>query len=252
MDGILETKLLCKSVSIGEQKQNILCNMNVSVNEGDFAIIMGASGAGKSTLLYLLSGMDRPTDGEVLFKGKVISNLSNNKLATFRRENCGFVFQQSNLNVSMSVLDNVLVNGYLVNKKRKEVRKRAEELLLEVGLKEIHFNKFPNHLSGGEAQRVAIVRAIINNPKIVFADEPTGALNSSNTTDVLNLFSKLNADGQTIITVTHDVKTAIRGNRIFYVKDGVIKNELKMPRFNLQDMEKRILELQKFLNDMGW
>lgn len=252
MSTILETKLLCKSVNIGEQKQDILCNMNIKVNDGDFVVIMGASGAGKSTLLYLLSGMDKPTGGEVLFKDKVISDLSNNKLATFRRENCGFVFQQSNLNMGMSVLDNVLVNGYLVSKKRKEVRKRAEELLLKVGLKEIHFDKFPNRLSGGEAQRVAIVRAIINSPKIVFADEPTGALNSSNTTDVLNLFSKLNDDGQTIITVTHDIKTAIRGNRIFYVKDGIVKNELQMPRFDLKDQEKRVIELQKFLNDMGW
>lgn len=252
MKSILKTNLLCKSVEIGDEKQDILRDMNISVDSGDFAVIMGASGAGKSTLLYLLSGMDKPTKGEVCFRDKVISNLSNNALAKFRRENCGFVFQQSCLNTSMSVLDNVLVNGYLVNKKRKEVKKRAEELLLQVGLKKISFDKFPNYLSGGEAQRVAIVRAIINNPKIVFADEPTGALNSSSTTDVLDLFSKLNNEGQTIITVTHDIKTAIRGNRIFYIKDGIVKNELRMKKFDLRDQRNRLEELQKFLNDMGW
>ena len=252
MGVILETKNLRKSFQTGDVSQKVICDMNLKIREEDFTVLMGASGAGKTTLLYMLSGMDTPTGGHIYFKGSEISYLSNNQLARFRRKNCGFVFQQSNLNTSLSVFDNVLVNGYLLNNERGYIRQRAKLLLEQMGIRDIHFNKYPNQISGGEAQRVAIVRGIINNPNILFADEPTGALNSQNTTEVLNLFTQLNNDGQTIIAVTHDVKTAVRGNRIIYVKDGIIKDELYLYTYHESEENARIIELQNFLYRMGW
>ncbi len=247
---ILSTKLLCKSFSNGGTQQHVLKNLDIEIYDGDFTIIMGSSGSGKSTLLYALSSMDKPTLGEVFFDGREISKLSNDKLAVFRRDNCGFVFQQIYLNPSMSVMDNILVSGYLVNKNHKEVLSRAKKLLQLVGIGEGSYNKFAAQLSGGEAQRVGIVRSLINNPRIVFADEPTGALNSSSSKAVLDIMSEVNNNGQSIVMVTHDLKTACRGNRILYLRDGVIENELLLERY--QDDSSRIKRIQAFLEEMGW
>ena len=156
------------------------------------------------------------------------------------------------LNENMSILDNVLVSGYLVNKNRKEVVKRAIELLKSVGIDESYHKKFPSQLSGGEAQRVAIVRGLINNPKILFADEPTGALNSSNTNDVLDIFSEFNKKGQTVVMVTHDIKSALRANRILYLRDGVIISELSLGQYSKDDYHNRLVKVQSFLDEMGW
>lgn len=154
MATILEAKMLCKTFSTGSLQQHVLKNLNIQIEEGDFTVIMGSSGSGKSTLLYALSGMDRPTLGEVIFRGNEISHYSNDKLAVFRRSHCGFVFRQMYLNETMSVLDNILVSGLLVSKDRKAVVRRGKELLHQVGLDERCFQKFPSQLSGGEAQPV--------------------------------------------------------------------------------------------------
>ncbi len=248
---ILKTKMLCKSFSNGGMQQHVLKNLSIDIYEGDFTIIMGSSGAGKSTLLYALSSMDKPTLGEVFFGDNEISKLSDDKLAVFRRDNCGFVFQQIYLNPSMSVMDNILVNGYLVNKNHKQVLARAKELLTQVGIEEISWNKFAAQLSGGEAQRVGIVRALINSPKIIFADEPTGALNSSSSKNVLDIMTNINQKGQSIVMVTHDILTASRGNRILYLRDGVIESELALDKYNGADPT-RTKKLQSFLEEMGW
>ena len=179
MKNIIETRQLCKTFSNGGRQSHVLKNVDLEIREGDFTIIMGASGAGKSTLLYALSGMDRPTFGEVNFCDTEITKLSSDELALFRRKYCGFVFQQTYLIDSMSVLDNVLAAGLLVNKNKKEVTAKAKDILNSVDIGEELWHKFPTQISGGEAQRVGIVRAIINSPDMVFADEPTGALNSS-------------------------------------------------------------------------
>ncbi len=248
---ILKTKMLCKSFSNGGTQQHVLKNLSIEIYEGDFTIIMGSSGSGKSTLLYALSSMDKPSLGEVYYGEKEISKLSDDKLAVFRRENCGFVFQQIYLNPSMSVMDNILVNGYLVNKDHKQVLSKAKELLKLVGIEEISWKKFAAQLSGGEAQRVGIVRALINQPRIVFADEPTGALNSGSSKNVLDIMSRVNENGQSIVMVTHDILTASRGNRILYLRDGVIESELNLERYSPQD-QTRTKKLQSFLEDMGW
>lgn len=248
---IISVKNLVKSFESGNTSQTIINNLNLDIYKNDFTIIMGSSGAGKSTLIYSLSGMDKPTSGEIMFNGKNISKMNNDELAIFRRKNCGFVFQQIYLLDKMSLMDNVLTSGLLVNNNKKEIVKRAKELFEKVHIPEITYKKNMNQISGGECQRAGIVRATINNPTVIFADEPTGALNSENSTAVLNVLSELNNDGQSIIMVTHDKKSALRGNRIIYLKDGKIFGELNLNKYTEKD-EDRNEKLDKFLKEMGW
>jgi putative ABC transport system ATP-binding protein len=248
---ILSTSKLCKTFSTGGVQQHVLKNLDVQIYDRDFTVIMGPSGAGKSTLLYALSGMDKPTLGKIGFSGKEISGLSNDKLALFRRDNCGFVFQQTYLLDNMSILDNILTCGFLVSKSRKDVMNRAKGILKQLNLDESIWRKFPSQVSGGEAQRSGIARALINNPKIVFADEPTGALNSANGQAVLDTLTDINAQGQSIVMVTHDINSALRGNRILYFRDGVIHGECLLGEYASNDSERNI-KLKNFLTEMGW
>lgn len=252
MEIIIKTEKLCKTFSSGGIQQHVLKNLDINIVEGDFTIIMGSSGSGKSTLLYAISGMDKPTLGEINFAGERLSKLNNDQLAIFRRYNCGFVFQQIYLLDNMSVMDNILASGLLVTKNRQELLKKAKEILLRVGINESSWSKFPTQLSGGEAQRVGIVRAIINHPKVLFADEPTGALNSASSTNVLDIFTHINRNGQSIVLVTHDMKTALRGNRILYLKDGVICGDLDLSVYDNKEDFERHEKLKHFLAEMGW
>ncbi|SMC37187.1 putative ABC transport system ATP-binding protein [Oscillospiraceae bacterium] len=248
---VLKATDLCKTFSNESVQQHVLKNLNLEIRKGDFTVIMGDSGAGKSTLLYSLSGMDHPSLGSILYGDEEISGYNNDKLAIFRRKHCGFIFQQNYLNDTMSVLDNIIVSGLLKTKNRKEISERAKVLLGQVGLDEKCYNKFPNQLSGGEKQRVALVRSVINDPEILFADEPTGALNSQNTAAVLDVLSEMNSKGQSIVMVTHTIAAAERGNRILYLRDGVICDEITLSPYNGEDKE-RHRELRAFLSDMGW
>lgn len=252
VSSILQTEKLCKTFSNGGVMQHVIKNLDLEVEEGDFTVIMGSSGSGKSTLLYALSGMDKPSMGKVIFDGTEIQDKSNDELATFRRGNCGFVFQSIYLLENQTVLDNVLTGALIVQKNTPELVKKAKELLEKTGIKETSWNKYPNQLSGGEAQRVGIVRAIINNPRILFADEPTGQLNSAAGNDVLDIFTDIHKNGQSIVMVTHDLKTAIRGNRVLYLRDGGIVGDYRMPRFGEDDIKERKNKLTEFLGDMGW
>lgn len=173
---LLKTESLSKSFSNGGDLQHVLKNIDLELYKGDFTVIMGASGAGKSTLLYALSGMDTPSLGRITFGDRVISELSTDGLAVFRREHCGFVFQQIYLIESMSVMDNVMAAGLLVSKDKRALVEKAEELFRAVDISQEIQRKFPAQLSGGEAQRVGMVRALINSPEILFADEPTGSV----------------------------------------------------------------------------
>ena len=283
---ILTAKDLSKTFSNESVQQHVLKNLNLSVYKGDFTVIMGNSGSGKSTLLYALSGMDRPTLGTITYyvdgakgeksgilsrklktvnassEGIEISKFSNDKLALFRRNYAGFVFQQNYLNDSMSALDNVMVSGLLKTKDRKALAERAKELLERVEIGEKDWRKFPTQLSGGQQQRVAVVRGVINQPEVLFADEPTGALNSQNTTNVLNIMSDLNEQGQSIVMVTHTVTAAERGNRIIYLSDGVISDECDLGPYMgdykdesnplQREAHDRHVKLKEFLADMGW
>lgn len=248
---IISAKDLVKSFDNGNAKQTIINNLSLDIYKNDFTIIMGSSGAGKSTLMYLLSGMDKATSGDIIFNEENISKMNNDELAIFRRKNCGFVFQQIYMLDKMSLLDNVLTSGLLVSNDKKAIIKKAKELFEKVNIPEITYKKNMNQISGGECQRAGIVRAAINNPAVIFADEPTGALNSENSKAVLDVLTELNNDEQSIIMVTHDKKSAIRGNRIIYLKDGKIFGELLLSKYNSNDSE-RNEKLDRFLKEMGW
>lgn len=247
---IIQTEKLSKSFSNKGTIQHVLKNIDLELYQGDFTIIMGASGAGKSTLLYALSGMDTPTLGTIHFQNHCISDYTADELAVFRRMHCGFVFQQIYLMDSMSIMDNVLMAGLLVTKDRKALMKKAESLFEAVGIDEATQAKFPTQISGGEAQRVGIVRALINHPQILFADEPTGALNSKTGTEVLDTLSEFHRQGQSIVMVTHDIQSALRGNRILYLKDGIVLGECQLKDY--EESGRRREQLTAFLNDMGW
>ena len=252
MKAILHTEKLCKTFSNSGMQQHVIKNLDLEIREKDFTVIMGASGSGKSTLLYALSGMDKPTLGKVFFGEEDISAYSNDQLAVFRRNHCGFVFQSIYLLDNMNVFDNVMTGALVVQKNSPELVKKAEALLQKVGIGSELWKKFPNQLSGGECQRVGIVRAIINEPQILFADEPTGSLNSAAGTDVLDIFTELHQKGQSIVMVTHDLRTALRGSRVIFLRDGNIVGEHGMPPFGTDDAKQRRDQLQNFLDEMGW
>ena len=270
---IITAKDLSKTFSNESVQQHVLKNLNLDIYKGDFTVVMGNSGSGKSTLLYALSGMDRPTLGTITYyvddpkkkkgaDGIEIAKYSNDKLALFRRNHAGFVFQQNYLNDSMSALDNVMISGLLKSKNRRELAKRAKELLGRVEISESDARKFPSQLSGGMQQRVAVVRGVINRPEVLFADEPTGALNSQNTTNVLDIFTELNQDGQSIVMVTHTIMAAERGNRIIYLADGVISDICDLGPYigdykdesnpNIEEAKERHKKLKDFLQAQGW
>lgn len=250
-DIVINTKKLCKSYINGEVQQYVIKNMDIQIFNMDFTVFMGPSGSGKSTLLHILSGMDRASMGEIYFKGTNFTKYSEKQLAQFRKVNCGYVFQQIHLINSMNLMDNVLISGLLAEKNKKKILNRGRELFLEVGLTEKEWKKYPSHISGGQMGRAGIVRALINNPEVVFADEPTGALDSTSGKAVLDLLTKFNHEGQTIIMVTHDLKSALRGNRILYLKDGRISGECILGTYK-GESEERKDRLIHFLEDMGW
>ncbi len=228
----MQGRALCKTFSQSGVSTAILDQVDIDIFQHDFTVIMGPSGAGKSTLLYALSGMDRITDGKIAYQGKTISRYSESQMARLRSQEFGFVFQQTHLVSNLSLYENVAVAGY-VGKKRppQEAAKRAEALLEQMNVGSAK-DRLPALVSGGEAQRAAIARAMINDPGLLFADEPTGALNKSNSEDVLDLLSRLNQSGQSILMVTHDVRAALRGNRILYLEDGKVLDELNLPVYD--------------------
>lgn len=249
---VIETQKLCKSYNCGEMKQHIIKNLDVKIYNGDFTIFMGPSGSGKSTILHLLSGMDYASMGDIFFKGNNFTKYTEKELSRFRKSNCGYVFQSIHLISSMSAMDNILISGLLSETDKKKVILKAKELFSSVGLTEKEWNKFPSQISGGQMGRVGIVRALINNPEVIFADEPTGALDSTSGLAVLDLLTKFNSDEcQTTIMVTHDFKSALRGNRILYLKDGRICGECVLGKYISATTERKKILLD-FLENMGW
>lgn len=249
---ILSAKGLCKSFAHNGGQVHILSHVDFELYEGDFTVIMGASGSGKSTLLYALSGMDRATAGQVLYQGEDLVAMKEKGLAKLRYTDFGFIFQQMHLVSNLSLFENIAVPGYL-NKTTSgaAVRERTEKLLEQMGISHIKEN-LPSQVSGGEQQRCAIARAVINNPKLLFADEPTGALNRKNTTDVLNLLTELNQSGQSILMVTHDMKAALRASRLLYIEDGKIIGELTLPPYQADEEKSRETQVNAWLTSMEW
>ncbi len=252
---LLSGENVCKSFSRNGKETQILKSITADIYEGDFTVIMGASGAGKSTLLYALSGMDGITSGEVLFKGEKLSGLSENKMARLRANEFGFVFQQTHLVSNLTLFENVAAAGYAGKSGRsrdiKEIREKADDLLVRMHV-EAAKDRLPSQVSGGEAQRAAIARAMINDPAIIFADEPTGALNKANSDEVMSLLTELNGNGQSILMVTHDVRAAIRGNRILYLEDGQILDEISLPPHQNDGGKERAEKVNTWLSSLRW
>lgn len=252
MATLIKANKICKTYANDGVQNHVLSNIDLEINGGEFVVIMGASGSGKSTLLYCLSGMTTVTSGEVIYDNKDICKMKEKELTGIRSNGFGFVFQQMNLVPNLTLRENVAVPGYLKkNKTRKEVDARVDELLKTVGIYDVKDHN-PARTSGGQQQRCAIARGLINEPKILFADEPTGALNRSTSQDVLNLFTDFNNKGQTILLVTHDIKTAIRATRILYIEDGSIKGELKLGSFKDAEEKAREAQVNSWLTSLNW
>lgn len=224
---------------LSTQSTEALKNVNFSVDNGEYVAIMGESGSGKTTLLNILATFDKATSGSVLLNNLDLSKLKDKDLADFRRDNLGFVFQDFNLLDNFSIKDNILLPLVLANKKYKDMEVRLEKVTKPLGIDQL-INKYPYEISGGQRQRVAVARAIITNPSLILADEPTGALDSKSTDQLLNVFDKLNEVGQTIIMVTHSVKTAARAKRVLFIKDGVVFHELRKGNATTNEMFQKI------------
>ena len=248
MKKILEANNLIKKY----KDENILNGVMLDIYQGEFLVIMGSSGSGKTTLLNCLSGMDKITSGRVSIQGENFESLTDKQASNFRASKVGFVFQEMNLIDNLSVEENILLPSFLKkNRNEVETRNKLSNLLSIIDLKHRR-NSTPNELSGGQKQRVAIARALINNPAIIFADEPTGALNSKNSENILDLLSDTNFNGQTIVLVTHDLKTSLRADRILYLKDGNIFGELQLEKFSKEKELERERVFSDWLQGMGW
>lgn len=219
---LLSVQNVTKQYTLGKQKVVALNNVNLTIHQGEFIAITGASGSGKSTLLQLLGGLDKPTSGEILIGQTSIAKLSDRKLSVFRRQTVGFVFQFFYLQPFLRLKQNLAVPGMFARSKRKERARRVEELAQKVGLGD-RLNHYPKELSGGQMQRAAIARALLNNPKVLLADEPTGNLDSQNGKQIIDLFESIRDEfGMTVVIVTHDPTVAARADRVVTVADGSI------------------------------
>jgi putative ABC transport system ATP-binding protein len=252
---ILEVKDLCKTYIVNKRQNNVLKNVNFTVSEGEMVAVMGPSGSGKSTLLYAVSGMDSITAGEALFCGKNIAKMGAKELADLRLDEMGFIFQQMYMLKNLTVLDNIILPACQSKKNtetRKETMQRGQELMRKLGIIDIADNDI-NEVSGGQLQRACICRSMINNPKMIFADEPTGALNRTSSDEVMEELAKLNNDGTTIMLVTHDVKVAAKCTRVLYIVDGNIKGEYNLNRYeNDSQLRERERALNNWLLELGW
>ena len=224
---ILEVNGLKKvySTRLGGNKVEALKNVNFSVSEGEYVAIMGESGSGKTTLLNILAALDRPTSGSVMIDGRDLSKIKDLAVCAFRRDNLGFVFQDFNLLDTFTVEDNIYLPLVLAGKSYDEMHSRLEPIAKRLGITEL-LKKYPYEISGGQKQRAAVARALITEPRIILADEPTGALDSKSTDELLRLFTEVNALGQTILMVTHSVKAASSAKRVLFIKDGEVFHQI--------------------------
>ena len=209
----------------GGNKVEALKNVNFDVEQGEYVAIMGESGSGKTTLLNILAALDKPTAGSVLLDGQELSKIKESRMAAFRRDNLGFVFQEFNLLDNFTIEDNIYLPLVLAGKSYPEMKKRLEPIAVQLGIDKL-LKKYTYEISGGQKQRVAVARALITNPKLILADEPTGALDSKASDELLNLFGEINNAGQTILMVTHSVKAASRANRVLFIKDGEVFHQI--------------------------
>lgn len=253
METMIEVSQLCKSFVVNKKQNHVLRNVDLTVEKGEFIAVMGPSGSGKSTLLYTMSGMDPSSGGSILFDHKEISTYNETEMAKLRLMEMGFVFQKMHFLHNLNVYDNVILPAYMAKQKsHKEIQEFANELFQKFMITDIAKHNI-QEVSGGELQRACIARAMINHPKVIFADEPTGALNSSSAKEVMDLFLKVHEQGTTILMVTHDIKIASYAQKICYINDGKIESELTIGAMSdKQDLSKREKQVYQWLMERGW
>lgn len=249
---ILEVKNVKKiyTTRFGGAKVQALSNVSFSVEDGEFVAIMGESGSGKTTLLNILASLDKPTSGEVTLKGMNLSHIREKDIAAFRRDHLGFVFQDFNLMDNFSVMDNIFLPLVLSGKKYPEMSQRIKPIAAGLGISEI-LQKYPYEISGGQKQRTAVARAVITNPELILADEPTGALDSKSADELLDIFREINESGQTILMVTHSIKAASKAGRVLFIKDGEVFHQLYRGAGTDEEMFQRISDTLTMLQAGG-
>lgn len=251
MNQLLCGKKIIKSFGTGAQKRNVLNGVNVEIENGEFVSIMGQSGSGKSTLLYALSGMDTIDDGEVTFENQKLSDLSDNILSDLRRNRMGFVFQQPTLLKNLDILDNIVLPQMRDHHKdAKKLTEKARALMKQMGIEALE-HRDVTQVSGGQLQRAGICRALMNTPKVIFGDEPTGALNTKAAKEVMDIFTQINNEGTAIVLVTHDPNIAVRTERVLFLRDGEIVNECRLPKFTERNLSERTNEIMQKIHDIG-
>lgn len=255
--GVLNVSNLCKTYIVNKRQNNVLRNVNLKIVEGEMVGVMGPSGSGKTTLLYTVSGMDEATAGKVDFFGRELTSLNQNEISDLRLQEMGFVFQQMYMLKNLSIYDNIIMPAYQTpagksKSEREKINERANVLMKKLGISEVSGNGI-HEVSGGQLQRACICRSLINNPKIIFADEPTGALNKQNSGEVMEELNRINSEGTSILLVTHDMKVASRCERVLYIEDGDIREDLSLGKWDsAKDSRARERTLNDWLIKMGW
>lgn len=235
---IIRAESISKTYLTGTEEYHAVRNVSLELHEGEFTVVMGSSGSGKSTLLYLLSGLDSLSAGKVFLVGQQIDALSEKELSGLRANKIGYVYQGINLVPDMTLLENIAFPGYISGAKKSVVKKKALELMRSMDIIQLQ-DRFPAQVSGGQQQRAAIARALINSPEIVFADEPTGSLNQEYGIAILDLLTQMNRQGQSVVMVTHDIKAACRADRLIHIKDGTIAGIFAFDKYREEDMKTR-------------
>lgn len=255
MNTVIEVKDLCKTYITNKRQNNVLKNVNFKVEEGEMVAIMGPSGSGKSTLLYTVSGMDKATAGTILFNDKNIAKISQKELADIRLDEMGFIFQQMYMLKNLTILDNIVLPALQSKKNTKSKKEKTEyckELMRKLGIIQIANNDI-TEVSGGQLQRACICRSMVNNPKVIFADEPTGALNKTSSDEVMEELRRINDEGTTIMLVTHDAKVAAKCSKVLYIVDGNINGEYNLGKLkDNSQLRSRERQINNWLMEMGW
>lgn len=242
---------IVKSFGEGDEKHNVLDGVSLEIREGEFVAVMGPSGSGKSTLMFALSGTDRINEGKVVFEGRNLAEASENELSDLRRTQMGFVFQQPTMLKNLNILDNIILPSMRDHRKnRVEIVEKARALMKRVGIAGLEQRDI-TQVSGGQLQRAGICRALMNSPRVIFGDEPTGALNSISAQEIMDLLGEINAEGTAVMLVTHDAMVAARTERILFMRDGKIASELKLPRYSGADLDERIEKVNEKMREIG-
>ncbi|WP_010096314.1 ABC transporter ATP-binding protein [Ornithinibacillus scapharcae] len=251
MEKLIIGEHIMKSFGEGEEQQIVLNRISIEIGEGEFISVMGPSGSGKSTLMHIISGLDRMDGGRVTFNNRSLVDMGENELSDMRRREMGFVFQQPTMLHNLNILDNIILPSMRDN--RKEVAnlvEKARYLMKKVGILELEKRSI-TEVSGGQLQRAGICRSLMNRPKIVFGDEPTGALNSKSAEEIMDIFSEINKEGTAVMMVTHDAKVAARTERVLFMRDGKVLDEIKLPKFDGKDIERRVEYVTEKMLEIG-